>query len=309
MSEKLQSQASKYIEFLQSLSDEERAEINRKVFETAKQEHAEFIEALGEGRCYICQADLAGFDRSKPCMHWLLRPQGFEKSDITAVSEKFSFFQIQAFMRWLANTEGYAKNINDFVEESTGTKVVEVTIRYKNVEWSLSCGTSDLAGHPKSLKGATPHYHLQMRVDGRRFINFNDFHLQFHEADLLQIEAMRHSQDKIKGTFMFGEGMQDVLQKDNIERLIDRATTGDETSSPIHFSTMIFADEGHSINGDEIADLQQEAKRTGKTLTSLVRARLKNVSVSTVITPGSAVVEQAPRKGGRSRGKELDKFE
>jgi hypothetical protein len=32
-------------------------------------------------------------------------------------------------------------------EEGTGTKLFELTIRYKNLEWSISCSESDYLGH------------------------------------------------------------------------------------------------------------------------------------------------------------------
>ena len=71
------------------------------------------------------------------------------------------------------------------------TKIIELTIRYQNISWSFSCGESDYQGHPTSQHTKYPHYHLQMLVDHRQLINFNDFHLPLHDKDIWSIELKR----------------------------------------------------------------------------------------------------------------------
>jgi hypothetical protein len=86
--------------------------------------------------------------------------------------------QIQLFLRRVANEEGFAKNINDLAVEGSG-KIVELTIKAKDKEWSFSCGDGDYEGHKReSPNSRRPHYHLQMRVNGLPFIDYNNFHLR-----------------------------------------------------------------------------------------------------------------------------------
>jgi hypothetical protein len=73
-------------------------------------------------------------------------------------------------VRWVANEEAFAKNINDLADEGTG-KLVELTVKYKNLEWSFSCGAPDLAGHVGGGEPSkAPHWHFQMYVDGKPFV-------------------------------------------------------------------------------------------------------------------------------------------
>ena len=61
------------------------------------------------------------------------------------VARRFGFNHMQAFLRWVATEEAFAKNINDLADEGTG-KFIELTIKYKTLEWSFSCSESDYHG-------------------------------------------------------------------------------------------------------------------------------------------------------------------
>jgi hypothetical protein len=152
--------------------------LNKRDTERAKAEYKQFLGNFDAGTCYICGNSLSGLRRSSPCPHWLLRPAGFEKGDFALVAKAFGFFQIQSFLRWVASTEAYARNINDLREDGPGAKLFAAAIRYRNLEWSFSCSESDYLGH-SSTQATLPHYHLQMRVDQQQFINYGDFHLPF----------------------------------------------------------------------------------------------------------------------------------
>jgi hypothetical protein len=59
------------------------------------------------------------------------------------------------------------ENINDLADEGTG-KLVELTIKYKNLQWSFSCSDNDLSGHDGGGEQSTrPHWHFQVFVDDR----------------------------------------------------------------------------------------------------------------------------------------------
>lgn len=303
MSEELRAKGQDFAKYIASLTPEQRAEGNRREIEHAQAEYKEFLEKFQAGGCYLCDQPLTQFNRPTPCAHWLLKPDGFEKSDLPAIVQKFGFFQIQSFLRWVANTEAFARNINDLPEEGTGNKMFEATIRYKEIEWSFSCGESDYLGHPNSKNGQHPHYHLQMRINNRPFINFNDYHLPFSNMDIIHIEAARAAPDFAKHQFLFGEGLKEVMNEDTLHEIVRTSLpTTDRDNADYHIQSFVQAEPGAVISGDEIYALQLEAKEKNVQLASLLH-KLKNVRTTIAVMPGPATVEQATR-AGRKRGKD-----
>jgi hypothetical protein len=81
-----------------------------------------------------------------------------------------------SFLRWCANQDKLLSNINDLEAEKSDKKIIYYTVKWKNIEWTFDCSPNDFKGH----EGRTvnfPHFHFQMRIDGRQFINVNDFHI------------------------------------------------------------------------------------------------------------------------------------
>lgn len=281
--------------FLEQMTPEERDRVSDENVRRTEAEYREFLEAFQRGDCYICKRPLAAFSKKMPCIHWFLKPKGFKKHDLSPVANRFGFFQIQTYLRWVANQQGFAKHINDLLEEGSGTKLIELTIRYRNLEWSFSCAESDYLGHQTSQHAKYPHYHVQIRMDQRPFINYSDFHVPFTEADILSIEAKRRLPHIVKHKFPFGEGMSDVLNDDTVEALVNHSggvDTGDDAS--LHFDTIAMADEGTTIRGEDLYEIIQEAKAKGVTVASLMH-KLPNARTRVFVTPGPGVVEQAPR--------------
>jgi hypothetical protein len=310
MSDKLRAEGEKLGEIIASAPSEVREEINRKQKVAADVEHASFKEAFDQGNCYLCGDALTSFDESKPCAHWLLNPTGFRKKQHFAkVTEKYGFHQLQSFLRWIANEDGFAKNINDMADEGTG-KLREVTIRYKDYIWSFSCTQNDFMGHGSGTH-QTPHYHFQMRQGPRSVINFNDFHVPFSDADIHEISA-EMANPKIKRRWGHGEGMNSVFQPDIIEAMLDGdvVNSSGEGLGEFKFDHIIEADEGTSMNGDDIQALFQESKDTGVPVAVLLRkGRIPNAKVRTIVTPGPGVVEQKSRSGRGGKkilGDEID---
>ncbi len=306
MYDKLRQKGREFAKFLDSLSDEERARGNEINLRQATEEYEGFKTAFKAGQCYVCRTPLASLVRRMPCPHWLLKPDGFEKSDVPAIAEKFGFFQIQSFLRWVANQNGFARNINDLREEGTG-KLFETTIQYRNIEWSFSCAESDYLGHASSEHSKHAHYHLQVRIDKRQFINFGDFHLPFSEQDIVEIEAARAAPSRIKQRFSFGAGMGEILSDLTGERIVAESLPCSDQEGAFKIDTIVIAEEGHTISGDELQKIFQEAKAKGVTVASLLH-KLPNVRTTIVVTPGPGVVEQAPRSG-RRKGKRKDDAE
>lgn len=291
-------------ETLKALPPDEIDRISQSNVDRTLEEHEEFKTSFKRGHCYICDHPIASFSKKRPCIHWFLRPKGFKKNDVLAVAEKFNFFQIQTYLRWVANTNGFAKNVNDLPEESSGTKIVELTIRYKNLEWSFSCGESDFKGHQTSQHAKYPHYHFQMHADNRPLIKFSDFHIPFAEEDIFGIEAKRQLPHIVKHKFPGGEGMSEVLNDQRLEALVadGRSTDGGDDAA-LHLDTIVMADEGTTISGDDLYKIFQEAKAKGVTVASLMhKVPIKNASTRVFVTPGPGVVELAQRTGRKKPG-------
>ena len=97
------------------MSPEECDKVSHENVQRTAEEHVDFIAAYHAGNCYICQKPLSSFSTKTPCLHWLLKPKGFKKHHVKDIADLFGFFQIQTYLRWVANTQGFAKHINDLV--------------------------------------------------------------------------------------------------------------------------------------------------------------------------------------------------
>ncbi len=297
MTEAAKSKGRDFAKFLDALPEDVRAHGNDESFRASKAEYQRFLEFFNKGHCYLCAKPLISFSKKTPCLHWLLKPKGFNKKDFLTVAHRYGFFQIQGFLRWVANQENFAKNINDLTCEGNGVKLFEVTIKYKNLEWAFSCAESDYQGHSTSQHAKHPHYHFQMRIDRRPFINYSDFHIPFSEMDVINIEAMRALPGKIKQRFSFGEGMGDVLSEDTVEHIIKTAVSaGAYDEAHFKIDSIVIAKEGETINGDDLYEIIQEAKEKNVTVASLLN-RLPNAQTQVIVSPGPGVVQQAPRSG------------
>lgn len=269
---------------------------------TAEKEYQSFRTAFAEGVCYICKSELASFSKNKHCLHWLLRPKGFKKGKFPHLCRQYGMFRIQSYLRWVANQESRQRNINDLSDEGSG-KLLEVTIRYQKLEWSISCSEGDFNGHAESKnpEARKPHYHFQMRIEKQPFINFNQTHAPLHEGDIAALDLMRKNPEGISWSFPFGEGMQRLFDSVSAEEIIEKSSfTQDPQESMFNIQSMIIADEGHTISGDQVADLIQEAKDNNKSIASVID-RIPNATKKTAIFPGEGVVEQAVRSE-RNRG-------
>ena len=287
------SKAADLARHIEQMSSEERDQLAADDFRRSEMEHRVFVAAFQHGDCYICDSKISDFNKKRPCIHWLLKPKGFKKKNFRAVADHFNVFQIQSYLRWIANQQGFAKHINDFPGEVT--KMLELTIRYENLEWSFSCSESDLKGHGTTQHSKYPHYHFQMRVDQRPFIDYADFHIHLKEEELVQLEVRQLLPNLVKHRFPFGEGMSEYLNDDTVEALVKHSSTAvDEGDAVLHFGTMAIAEKGKMINGDDVYAIVQEAKAKGVPIASLIH-KLPNATTRIMVTPGPGVVEQASR--------------
>ncbi len=236
-------------------------------------------------------------------MHWLLMPSGFRKKNFPSLYQAFELTRIEAFLRWVVAAQTPLGGINDIKEEHDGKNVVDVTIKYNNLEWSMSCSPGCLQG---SHGGQPPHYHFQMRIDGRPFIDYSDHHIPLADDDLWMIDVKLGKNPQVVWRELYGMGIGAAREEVEPEALLSYMRTAkDESAAPFRLQTMIAAEPGNTISGEKIMELIEESKSTGIPLAQLAR-KLDGVSVSTVITPGDgipAAAKRTARKRGRGRKK------
>ena len=293
-----------YAKYLSALLPEEQGRINEQARKQGEEEHKAFRKNFLAGQCWVCGEALSAFDPIKPCSHWLLKPEGFGKEHFELIAQKYSLIRLEHYLRWVANEEAFAKNINDLADEGSG-KLVELTIKYKNLQWSFSCSASDLSGHDGGGEHSKqPHWHFQMYVDDKPFIRYNDFHAALSERDVGLLEHLRANPGKVRRRFAGGAGMGEVLDRSTLEQVVamGRSVTKDDEvkAAPIELSTFVIAEPGKPIKGEDIYDLIQAAKAENVTVASKLRG-LQGASITTVVSPGAGVVAQAVRSGGRKR--------
>lgn len=264
-----------------------------------RSQHERFIEGYKKEVCYLCGKDFKTVSKETPCVHWLLRRGKFKNKDINLIASKFGYHNISAYLRWCANAERMVANINDLTEEAPEGKILSSTIKWKNIEWSFDCSPNDFAGHAGAHTNF-PHYHFQMRIDGRQFINFNDYHLPFSSADLFM---MRLSQEpNINSGFgAHGFGMQDAMGIDPMDIINHTSPSETEEDSVFRIQTMVIPQE--PMRGEDIIAAYEESKSTGRTMASIFQEKFGggSGSVQTMIFPSEGVPEITSRTEHKPR--------
>ena len=291
-----QNKYAKIVEYLNGLDPEY---INLKNQEQVEKDLADFAGlkvGLFHGFCYFCKKTIDSFEIDRPCMHWLLHPPGFKKKYLGLLFEQKGFHELNAYVRWIANTEKPAQNINDISDEKSRSKLIEETIRYKNFEWSFSCSQGDRSGHIGSFQGAEPHYHFQMKLNERVIIKYNDFHAPFNDYDEFAFVVKSGKFEKLKEIRMVSAGMEELLTHISADDILEKMVhTDDLENAQFNVRTILVASEGYMISGDEIADLLEERKRTGVPFAKLAQ-KLQNVSAQIIVQSGPGVPQISTRE-------------
>lgn len=283
------------------MTPEEIKEMNRLNDEEHHRQAEAFKAGYKNDTCYLCNKPFKTISRDNPCLHWLLRQCKFKKKDFPEIYKKFGYGNIAAFIRWCANQERLLSNINDLEEEKSDRKVLSYTVRWKNIEWTFDCSKNDFEGH-QGTSIDYPHYHFQMRIDGQQFINFNDYHVPFTDEDIFVLQNSMEQGDWFKQNFgAIGSGMQEAISF-KLDDIIEHSVRSDkEDEATYHFSTIIDASD-KPISGEEIYEIQQEAKRTGKSFAYVAQNRLKDrAKVQTVISPADSIPDIASRTEHKRR--------
>lgn len=280
-------------------SSAEIEDINKKFYEQNKKDFEEFKEAVKSGKCWLCKENLTYFDADRPCPHWLLMPPGFRKKHVKHIFNTYTYDVIEGFLRWYVNAgDTPFKNINDIKAEHDPSFIRAFTIKYGNIEWSFSFSDGCIKGKDGNHG---PHYHFQMRVSDQRFFDYGDYHIKLSPDDLemLNIQTGKHPDIVFDDQYAMGmEGFMSRVEPEHLLKTLRR--TEDETKATFHMQTMVIAEPGTEISGDEIADLLEESRSTGVPIAHLIK-RVKNVKTRVFIEPGDAVPKPAQRKRARSR--------
>ena len=262
---------------IESIPPEEVARINRKELEQEAEDYRRFRASLAEGKCVFCNHPMDSFEPDKPCLHWFTYPVGIRKKYFEKyLSEPLSYYQLESYCRWMASSEKLIGNVNDSEIGLSKSSLHELTIKYRNIEWSFSVGHTDVEGHEGRHLGARPHYHLQMTVDGRPFINFGDFHIYFTDFDLYFIELSRQAPDKVERIHKHGIGTSVLHNPDTIERLTKVLDKVDKDGTGLfRRQSIISPADGKTISGGMIAEAVEESKRTGELVQKIMERKLK----------------------------------
>lgn len=296
----MQHDTEKYRRIFESMSPEEIEEMNRKNDEEHQRQAAAFKAGYEQGICYLCEKPFKTISKDNPCLHWLLRQCKFKKKDFPKVYSKYGYGNIAAFIRWCANQERLISSINDLEEEKSDRKILSYTVKWNNIEWTFDCSKNDFSGH-KGTSIDYPHYHFQMRIDGKQFINFNDFHVPFTDQDIFVLKNSLEQGDWFKQDFgAIGSGMQEAISIDP-ELALEHMSNAEEDDATYHLSTMIEAID-KPIPGELIDEIRQESINTGKSMTLIAKEKLKDIAVvKTVISPAESIPDIASRTEHKRR--------
>ena len=287
------------------MEEDEIVKHNEKIIEENKKDFESFVDAIHNNKCDICKKNIDYFNENEICLHWLLKPAGVDKKHISMVLRNFEYGRVEAYLRWLANSESIFKNINDLVEEGASEKVIEQTIKYKDIEWSFSSAKSDFFGHKDTYKGSNPHYHFQMIIDKNIFFRYGDEHINFSSADLLMFKIKKNEIPGAKFHSLSGSGMQEIMSSFSNGELLDMMTnTDDYENATFRTQSLIIAKEGEKISGDMLVDIFKESKEKNVPIASLLyKIETADKDKSQIfITPGDGVPQKAIRTP-KNRGK------
>lgn len=282
---------------LESLPSDIVDKENKQQLIEVKKQHNEFLAAFNKGCCYLCGMKISYFNEYEKCFHWFLLPKGIRKKYFRDyLKDPIGFIQLESYLRWVAETEGYFKNINDLSNNNPNGKLLETTIKYKNIEWSMNFGKTDLEGHHDSKYTDFPHFHIQILIDDRPFIGFNDFHIPFSDYDLFRFEAFKN-EDLIEHHRIYGEGMSVIEDEDKLRIIEDNLVpSNSEMEGTFHTQTFFEMPEGESITAEELDNIKKESKERGITLRKLLKEKIPNIKLLVKnVSPAKGVVTKKVR--------------
>lgn len=274
--------------YLSTIPRERLEEIAQKQREEAAKDFQELKEGLEKDFCSICSRPITDIVEKDPCLHWLISPK-LKNKYLPLLFENFSYHKINNYLRWVANTQCYATKINNLVEEGSSSKKIEMTIQFGKFEWSFSSSQSDFRGHADRKTGTVPHYHFQMKIDGKVIFKFNGNHLPFHDEDFFDFAMESGEFEQIQAIHFHGAGMQEIMDSVEATNRVDlMRSANSREEAQFLLNTVVQADPGTSISGKDLQKAFEEHKKTGIPVAHILRS-FQNVSMTTFIEPGPGV--------------------
>lgn len=276
--------------FLEKLSPEEIESKNLEHIDENEKIYYEFKDAYSKSCCSLCGNKIEKFIPDEPCFHWFIIPNGIRKKYFKDyLSNPIGYFKLESYFRWMANMETPIRNINDLTDEKSN-KLKEITIRWKNIEWSLNYGITDLQGHFNSKNADFPHFHLQILVDKNPFVRFNDYHIPFSEADLFNFQMLEEAGDLIDFSQGRGEGISAITDEKYLKEIEKVMTIAkDENTATFNTNSMFQMPEGKTISGDKLKEIFLESEKTGIPKRQLIKKYFPEVKIVTEINAGKGV--------------------
>lgn len=280
-----------------SIPPEILKEYNTAQMKNAAKQFSEFIKAFPKGFCNLCGMKLSYFSPEEPCFHWLLLPEGIKKKHlIEYFKDAVGYFQLQSYLRWVASTEEKFRHINDLTPEN---KLVETTIRYKDLEWSFNIGHNDFIGHKGSKNGDFPHFHFQVVKNGLIQLKFNDCHIPLSKHDISLFDKI-NTDSNFEHKFSFGEGMSVIESEEEMEWVDeDMVPSEDESEGTFHTRTFYEIPEHITISAEEFEKLKEESKSANIPFRKYLKEKFPEIKLNSQLFPGPGIVA----KKGRNKRK------
>ena len=284
-------------EYFSSLSPDEIQKGNEEQIKENEELFENFKNAYLKNCCSLCGNKLDYFNKIEKCFHWFLLPDGIRKKDFNNyLSEPIGYFKLESYFRWISSLENPLICINDLTDEISESKIKEITIKYKNIEWSLNFGLTDFNGHLDSKNANFPHFHLQMLVDDMPYIMFNNYHIPFSDEDLFNIKLITEDKDLVEFRNDFGEGMSFIESYENLAEL-DKIlkVSQNENTAPFHTTSMIQMHDGETISGEIIRKIFTESIETRTLIRHLIPQYFPKAKIFTEVSLGKGVPEMKKR--------------
>ena len=244
--------------------------------------YPKFVSDYKKGKCVLCGKPFTTISKDTPCLHWLLRQCKFKTKDFPSIYQNFSYLNISSYLRMVANEEKKQININNMDHLKSSKNLFEYSVRWKNIEWTFHCSEKDFSGH--GGKGSEhPHYHFQMRIDGRQFINFNSFHVPFSNEDIFKLKlTVDYPDEYFIDYFDEGAGMQEALEVDP-ESIVSNtriSTNEEEEDDAIYNIVTVIGGDGEKVDMNTFIAMHEEKARTGESTAILAKKHFPNDSHS-----------------------------
>lgn len=284
------------------LTQKQIEEHNQKEILNYQKNLDEFKKNYSLNICSLCNKKLDFFDEEVFCLHWFLIPNGIRKKHFKKhLNKPLSYFNLETQLKWFATIENPIKSINDLSIDKK-TKLKEITIIYKNIEWSINYGITDLEGHKNSLNGNFPHYHIQIMIDNKPFIKFNDFHIPFTKYDLYLLKLIENNKEEIDVYDDYGKGASQLVDPEFLELLLENVTVSkDKNKSLINTRTIVTRPNGQLISQEIMDIIKKESELTKVPKRKLIKKYYPDAEIITEVEIGNGVIGKKIRTPRNSK--------